>query len=207
MVDTPFSPGETPTGSGQSETTAAVAAGAAAVPAAVPAADSETVAETPVEASDTTLADPQPVSTDTTASATDTAAPAAAPAAAAPGVASVLEVPPLAAETPAGEGGEWDLLIGKLQAWLTEINLVGQWDRIRGPLKGVAILIAVLIALRAYSAVVGTIASIPLFSGLLELVGAIAFGRFAWDNLLRTQERQKLFAAWQQRWSDFSGRN
>jgi hypothetical protein len=132
---------------------------------------------------------------------------AAATAGAEPSIASVLEVPPLAPAGAEGEadGGEWELLIGKLQTWFHDLS--GQWDRIRGPLKGIAILVAVVIALRTYAALVGTIDSIPLISGLLELVGVIAFGRFTWDKLLRSGERQKLLSDWRQRWSDFSGRN
>lgn len=215
MVDTPFSPAEIPEGSEPSDpgVTAASSAeapvGTAAVePAAAPLETSPTAAVEPLPEPPAAELQPAVAASVTAAAAPEPDAVAPEPAAApSPAVAGVLEVPALEPAAAGADGGEWDLLISKLQDWLSALDLAGQWDRIRGPLKGIAILIGVLIALRAYAAVVGTIGSLPLISGLLELVGAIAFSRFAWDNLLRSKERQKLLADWQQRWSDFSGRN
>jgi hypothetical protein len=215
MVETPFNPEETPDGSGQAiagevaVSTAEPVAEAAVAEAAVAEPAAQTAPITGIEEPETVeaaglapvpqLAEPVPAPPEPAPS-----EPAAA--AAVPSIASVLEVPPL---EPAGEagGGEWELLVDKLQTWFEQLDLAGQWDRIRGPLKGIAILVVVLIALRTYAAVVGTIDSIPLVSGLLELVGVVAFTRFAWDNLLRNGERQKLLSDWQRRWSDFSGKN
>jgi hypothetical protein len=82
----------------------------------------------------------------------DTPAVAAPPTAPAePSIAATLEVPPLpgtGASTGAGEGGEFDLLIGKVNAWLGELDLAGRWQKLRGPLRGAAILLALLLALR-----------------------------------------------------------
>lgn len=215
MVDTPFSPAEFPEDSEPSDP-GVIPASSVEAPVGTTAAEPATA---PVETSPAAALEPLPepaapehqpaVAASVTAAAAPQPAaappePAAAPSAA---VAGVLEVPALEPAAAGGDGGEWDLLISKLQDWFGELDLAGQWDRIRGPLKGVAILIGVLIALRTYSAVVGTIGSLPLISGLLELVGAISFSRFAWDNLLPSKERQKLLADWQQRWSNFSGRN
>jgi len=217
MVETPFNPEETPEGSGQAtagEVAMSTAEAAVAEPAVAEPAAAEPAAQT---APITGIEEPETVEAAGLAPVPQLAEPVPAPpepapsepaaAAAVPSIASVLEVPPLEPAGEAGGGGEWELLVSKLQTRFEQLDLAGQWDRIRGPLKGIAILVVVLIALRTYAAVVGTIDSIPLVSGLLELVGVVAFTRFAWDNLLRNGERQKLLSDWQRRWSDFSGKN
>ncbi|MEB3322104.1 MAG: CAAD domain-containing protein [Synechococcaceae cyanobacterium] len=128
-----------------------------------------------------------------------------------PGIAATLEVPPLpAGESPEGEaaggGGEWELLVGKVRAWLGSGELQKFLSSIRGPLKGLAYLIALLLLLRVYGSVVGTIDGLPLIGGLLELVGLIAFTRFALSNLVRRSTREQTLADWQRRWNDFRGR-
>ena len=122
------------------------------------------------------------------------------------GVATTMAVPPL--ETAAGstaEGGEWELLVGKLNAWFGSGELERQWQKLRGPLQGVAILIGVILALRLYGTVVGTIDSIPLVSGLLELTGLIALGHFGLTKMIKTSEREQVLARWKQRWQSFRG--
>lgn len=132
--------------------------------------------------------------------------PPAAPAV--PSIATTLEVPPL--ESPPGAspegGGEWELLLGKVRSWFDSGELQSQWDRLRGPLKGVAYLLALVIALRVYASVVGTLDAIPLISGLLELVGLIAFTRFCLTKMVKTSEREKVIAIWRQRWNEFRGK-
>ena len=70
-----------------------------------------------------------------------------------PQVASTVEVPatpatpvlPVSVEAPsAGEGGEWDLLVSKVQAWLASGQLQQQWQTARTPLSLLAGLIALL---------------------------------------------------------------
>ena len=123
-----------------------------------------------------------------------------------PAIATTLEVPPLP-DAEAGEGGEFDLLIRKLRTWLDDADLPGQWQKLRGPLKGVALLVALILALRLYARVVGALDSIPLVSGLLELTGLIYLLWFSTTRLARTQERERVFADWKRRWQAFSGRD
>jgi hypothetical protein len=122
-----------------------------------------------------------------------------------PSIAATLEVPPLERVSAQGEGGEWELLVEKVNAWFASGELQSRWQKIRGPLKGVAILIAMLLALRVYATVVGSIDGIPLVSGLLELTGLIALMRFALTKLVRRSEREQVFAVWKRRWEDFRG--
>ncbi len=125
-----------------------------------------------------------------------------------PGIATTIAVPPL--ETGAGiagEGGEWELLVGKLNAWFSSGELNRQWQRIRGPLKGVALLIAAILALRLYATVVGSIDRIPVVSGLLELTGLIALVHFGLTRMVRTQEREQVLASWKQHWQAFLGQD
>jgi hypothetical protein len=127
-----------------------------------------------------------------------------------PSIAATLEVPPLpgaGASTEAGEGGEFDLLIGKVNAWIDQLDLAGRWQKLRGPLRGAAVLLALLLALRLYAQVVGTIDRIPVISGLLELTGLIYTLWFSTTRLVRTSERERVLADWKQRWHSFSGRD
>jgi hypothetical protein len=123
-----------------------------------------------------------------------------------PAIATTLEVPPLPGAA-AGEGGEFDLLIGKMRAWLEEADLAGQWQKLRGPLKGVALLVALILTLRLYARVVGALDAIPVISGLLELTGLLYALWFSATRLVRTQERDRVFADWKNRWQAFSGRD
>ena len=122
-----------------------------------------------------------------------------------PAIASTLEIPPAPGGTPA-EGGEFDLLIEKLRRWLDEADLAGHWQGLRGPLKGVALLLVAVLALRLDARVVGTLGTIPVVSGLLELTGLIYLIWFASTRLARTSERERVLADWKRRWQDFSGR-
>lgn len=123
-----------------------------------------------------------------------------------PGVAATITVPPLE-NGESGGGGEWELLLERLGTWWNSGELNRQWQRIRGPLKGVAILVAVLLALQVYATVVRTIDAIPLVSGLLELTGLIAVLQFSATRLLRSSDRQEVVSQLQRRWQDFRGRD
>lgn len=130
-----------------------------------------------------------------------------------PSIAATLSVPPLteaplvAVGTASEEGGgEWDLLIGKLRDWFARGELQARWNRIRGPLKGLGLLIGLVLLLRVYASIVGTIDAIPVVNGLLELVGLIAVGRFSADNLLRSRDREQVLSNLSQRWQSFRGR-
>jgi hypothetical protein len=133
-----------------------------------------------------------------------------------PAIAASVEIPPLepgsgptgAGEAGSGEseGGEWELLTGKVRDWFARGELQRFVGSIRGPLKGLAYLIALVLLLRVYASVVGTIDALPLIGGLLELVGLITAVRFCLANLVRSTDREKVIASWRQRWIDFRGR-
>lgn len=121
-----------------------------------------------------------------------------------PAIATTLDIPPTPGSTPA-EGGEFDLLIAKLRSWFDEADLAGHWQKLRGPLKGVALLLLAVLVLRLYARLVGTLDAIPVVSGLLELTGLLYLIWFSSTRLVRTSERERVLADWKRRWQDFSG--
>ena len=190
-------------------------------------ADSEVEAQPAVEPSEP-VDDPQPSSTDLTSQPDPTPqadelpdvvcqdeAPASASAPQAqvtfdtPTIASTLEVAPSpqAHANPAQEGGEWDLLVEKLRRWISSGRLQEQWQAARTPLGLLAGLIALLLTLQVYSAVLGVLESIPLLSGLLELAGLVAVVQFSLTRLLRSEDRREVIGGLKQRWQNFFGRN
>jgi hypothetical protein len=196
MAETPFTPVAP---EGQPEQPAAAPAEVAAVPAevaAVPAA--EPVQEAMAPAAEAPAEEPVAPETE-------------------PSIATTLEVAPLpeagamggseAGAEGSAEGGEFDLLIGKISAWLEGLELAERWQKLRGPLRGAALLLALLLVLRLYGRVVGTIDGIPVISGLLELTGLIYALWFSATKLIRTSERERVLADWKQRWQAFTGRD
>ena len=157
-----------------------------------------TSAETTSEAVAEVAAEKPPVSEAPTAASTT------------PTVASSVDVPasPAAAASASAEqeGGEWDLLVEKLRSWLASGQLLELWQTARTPLSLLAGLIAVLLVLRIYSALLNVIDSIPLAPGLLELVGVIAVVQFSLKRLVRSQDRREVIDGLKQRWQSFRGR-
>lgn len=199
MAETPFTPVAP---EGQPEQPAAAPAEAAAVPAeaaAVPAA--EPVQEAMAPAAEAPAEEPVAPEEEPVAPETE------------PSIATTLEVAPLPEAGATGgseagaEGGEFDLLIGKISAWLEGLELAERWQKLRGPLRGAALLLALLLVLRLYGRVVGTIDGIPVISGLLELTGLIYALWFSATKLIRTSERERVLADWKQRWQAFTGRD
>jgi CAAD domains of cyanobacterial aminoacyl-tRNA synthetase len=90
--------------------------------------------------------------------------------------------------------------------WLASGRLQQQWQSARGPLSLLAGLIALLLVLRVYGALLALLDSLPLVPGLLELVGVIAITRFSLTRLLRSNERQAVINDLQQRWQAFRGK-
>jgi hypothetical protein len=133
--------------------------------------------------------------------------PLSSPVAEPSGIATTIAVPPLetSSDESEGDGGEWELLVGKINAWFGSGELNRQWQKIQGPLKGVAILIGAFLALQLYATVVSTIDGIPLVSGLLELTGLIALGNFGLTKMIKTTEREQVVANWKRRWQTFRG--
>ena len=123
-----------------------------------------------------------------------------------PTIATTLEIPAAPGATPA-DGGEFDLLVEKLRTWFKEADIGGHWQKLQGPLKGFALLLVAVLALRLYARVVGTLDGIPILSGLLELTGLVYLIWFSSTRLVRTSERERVLAEWKQRWRSFSGRH
>ena len=139
-----------------------------------------------------------------------------------PQVASTVEVPAsptpapvIAAPTPSGgsdapsseEGGEWELLVSKLQGWLASGQLLEQWQAARTPLSLLAGLIALLLVLRIYGALLAVLDSIPLLPGLMELAGLVAVVQFALTKMVRSSDRRQVIDGVRQRWQSFRGRS
>ena len=127
---------------------------------------------------------------------------------AAPEVESTTFIPATSAEAGSAEGGgEWELLLGKVQAWLGQGNLQAVWAQARTPLTLILAASALLVVLRVYTALLATIDSLPLIPGLLELVGVIWAVRFGVPKLVQRSQREELISSIQQRWQSFRGRS
>jgi hypothetical protein len=122
------------------------------------------------------------------------------------GVAATIAVPALPAEAVV-DGGEWEVLIGKLRAWLDGAGLQDRWNALGGPLRALGLLLAAVVLLRLYSALLETLGDLPLLPRLLQLVGLITLSRFALTRLVRSSERERILSSWSQRWNDFRGRD
>ena len=126
-----------------------------------------------------------------------------------PTVATTIDLPARGGSTgasPTAEGGEWALLLSKLESWLAGGQLQAQLQAARTPFTLVAGLIALLVVLQIYGALLAVIDSFPLAPGLLELVGLVAVVRFGLVKLVRSQERRALIEGLQQRWKAFQGK-
>ena len=136
-------------------------------------------------------------------------APATSDGAGSPQVATTLAVEPLPPGQAPGaepaEGGEWDLLIGKVTAWLEQADLPGQWERLGGPLRGLGLLLGALLVIKLYVALLDTLDDLPLLPRLLQLVGLIALSRFSLNRLTRSSDRQVILDDWNRRWDAFRG--
>ena len=134
-----------------------------------------------------------------------------------PSVATTLTIEPLTpmAVAPAatgngngleGEGGEWELLLEKLQTWLSQNDLQNLWAQASRPVTALAALVGLLLVLRVYSAVLGALDSLPLVPGLLELAGVVWVVRYGVPKLLRSSERERLLSGLRNGWNSFRGK-
>ena len=119
-----------------------------------------------------------------------------------PTVESSITLPPSAPE----DGGEWELLVSKVRAWLASGAAATLWAQSRTPVMALAALVGVLMVLRVYGALIDAIESIPLLPGLLELVGVVWVLAFGVPRLVRSSDRQQLLGGWRSRWDAFRGR-
>lgn len=166
--------------------------------------------ETPASAAPTTAAEaaPGPIPEPTMA-APAVSEPMQPPfSATAPTIATTIDVPAATgpAATSTAEGGEWELLLQKLSQWISSGALQEQWQAARTPLSLLAGLIALLLVVRVYGALLAVIDSLPLLPGLLELAGVIALTRFALRRLVRSDDRQQVIQGLLDRWRAFRGK-
>ena len=124
-----------------------------------------------------------------------------------PTVATTITVPPSAPATPptSGEGGEWELLVAKVRQWFASGQARTLWEQARTPVVILAALVATLMVLRVYGALIQAIESMPLLPGLLELVGVIWVLRVGAPRLLRRTDREQLVANLRRRWQGLRG--
>ncbi len=120
-----------------------------------------------------------------------------------PSIAATLVIE---AEPQSGEGGEWELLLGKLRQWLDQNELNNLWAQARKPVTLLAGLVGLLLVVRVYSAVLGALDSLPLVPGLLELAGVVWAVRYGIPKLLRNSERERLLGGLSQSWKAFRGK-
>lgn len=105
------------------------------------------------------------------------------------------------------EGGEWDLLVGKVKAWLEQNDLNELWSKAQLPLRVIGGLIVFSLVAKVYFGVLNTIDSLPLVPGLLELAGLIWLVNFALRNLIRNSDRDQFLASARSTWSRVTGRS
>ena len=122
-----------------------------------------------------------------------------------PVIASTVSIP--AQESADGDGGEWELLVGKVKDWLEENDLAELWSKAQLPLRVVGGLIVFSLVATVYSGVLSTINSLPLVPGLLELAGVIWLVNFALRNLIRNSDRDNFIKGARSTWSRVTGRS
>ena len=122
-----------------------------------------------------------------------------------PVIASTVSIP--AQESSDGDGGEWELLVGKVKDWLEQNDLAELWTKAQLPLRVVGGLIVFSLVATVYSGVLSTINSIPLVPGLLELAGVIWLVNFALRNLIRNSDRDKFIKGASSTWTRVTGRS
>ena len=127
------------------------------------------------------------------------------PAAAESPIASTVSVPadPGANEA---EGGEWHLLVEKLNKWLAEAKLMELWQQSQRPLKLLGGALGLLLLLQLTGAVLGTLDAIPMLPRLLQLTGLIYLCLFASRRLVRSDERRNLIEGVKGSWNAFTGK-
>ncbi len=99
--------------------------------------------------------------------------------------------------------GEWSLLSGKVSTWLKENNF--QIKGLRRPLFILVAVLASILTLQVYGSILEAISHVPLAPRLFQLAGLLWIIYFSVTSLVRSQDRQELFAGLVQRWKTFSG--
>ena len=121
-----------------------------------------------------------------------------------PVITSTVTIP--AQQTSTDEGGEWDLLVEKIKAWIDSNQLGSLWNQAQLPLRLIGGLILFVIMSTVYSGILGTINKVPLAPGLLELTGVIWLLNYARCNLVRSSDRKRVIDAVGSTWNKVVGR-
>jgi len=151
----------------------------------------------------TTAPEPETASPESTFAPQPTVAPEPTPEATPdPVIASTVTIP--AGTT--GEGGEWNLLQEKVQAWINDNQLSVLWQQVKLPAQILVALILLILVLQVYGGIIRTISAVPLAPGLLELAGVVAVANFSVRRLVKSSERKKVLQTVQDRWGQFIGR-
>ena len=165
------------------------------------ASDPKAISESPT--APTTAPEPETSSPEQTFAPQPTVAPEPTPEATPdPVIASKVTIP--AGTT--GEGGEWNLLQEKVQAWINDNQLSVLWQQVKLPAQILVALILLILVLQVYGGIIRTISAVPLAPGLLELAGVVAVANFSVRRLVKSSERKKVLQTVQDRWGQFVGR-
>ncbi len=97
--------------------------------------------------------------------------------------------------SPTGEGGfdfqkRYTEVVGKVNETLAHVD----WSQFGKLVKATGILLAVIIAQILIKGVLDTINLLPIVPGLLELLGLVVVGDWAWKNLTTSEKRSELMA-------------
>lgn len=149
-------------------------------------------------------AEPAPASPEESQPAPDIAVVAEPEPAPEPVITSTVTIP--AQENSTDEGGEWDLLVEKIKAWIDSKELGSVWSQAQLPLRLIGGLILFVIVSTVYSGILGTINKVPLAPGLLELTGVIWLLNYARCNLVRSSDRKRVIDAVGSTWNKVVGR-
>ena len=159
-------------------------------------------APTPTSSAQPVTAAPEPVPTPAPTP-VPTQTPAPVPTATPdPAIAETVSIP---ADSTAG-GGEWDLLVEKVQGLVNADQLKGLWNQWKLPVRLLGGLLVLILVLQVYEGIIRTIAAVPLAPGLLELVGLIWLANFSTRNLIRNSDRADVVAKLRERWAKVVGR-
>ena len=105
-----------------------------------------------------------------------------------------------------GEGGEFQLLLAKLNEQLGGMDLGKIWEQSKQPLKLVGLALLLILSLQLLGAVLGTLDHIPMLPRLLQLVGLIWLSLFVSQRLVRSDERKKMIDTVSSTWQDITGK-
>lgn len=103
--------------------------------------------------------------------------------------------PKTAEGSPTAEAGfEFQKRYGEVLTKVNEALAQVDWSQLGKLGKATGIFLAVIIAQILIKGVLDTINLLPIVPGLLELLGLVVVGAWAWDNLTTSEKRSELMA-------------